>query len=164
MDIIFKCPHCEQELSVAESGAGTEIECPTCSQSIVIPYANHRDASPRPMPVGAATTTNAARLEEKHFVVPQHQKPASELISKALRPLDVAAKEGLQLHLKTIRHSECVEVGKDHFDEVVTKFLNKVGQANIISINPISYAHQDLGSREWVNDYGVMIVYKTDAA
>jgi hypothetical protein len=159
MDIIFKCPNCEQELSVAESGAGTEIECPTCNQTIVIPYANVRDGVPRPV---AAGVTNAARLEEKHFVVPQHQKAADDLISKPLRPLDMAAKEGLQIHLKTIRHSECVEVGKDHFDEVVTKFLNKIGQTNIISINPIGYAHQDLGSREWVNDYGVMIVYKTD--
>lgn len=145
---------------MADSGAGTEIECPTCSQSIVIPYANHREM-PRPVPA-AAGVTNAARLEEKHFVVPQHQKPADALITKPLRPLDVAAKEGVQIHVKTIRHSDCVEVGKDHFDEMVTRFLNKVGQAHIIAMHPISYAHQGAGSHEWVNDYGLMIIYRTE--
>ena len=90
MDIIFKCPHCEQELSVADSGAGTEIECPTCSQAIVIPHPNHREV-PRPMTMA----TNAPRPGEKPFVVPQHSKPADSLISKPLRPLDVAAKAGV---------------------------------------------------------------------
>ena len=37
MDVIFNCPKCEQELAVDSSGAGTEIECPSCGESIVIP-------------------------------------------------------------------------------------------------------------------------------
>ena len=86
MDIVFKCPHCEQELSVADSGAGTEIECPTCSQAIVIPEASNRTIPHPPV-------TNAARLEEKHFVVPQHQVPVESLIGKALRPMEKAATE-----------------------------------------------------------------------
>lgn len=157
MDIVFKCPHCEQELSVAEAGAGTEIECPTCSQPIVIPHANHREV-PRSM----SLATNSPRPEEKQFVVPQHSKPAGTLISKPLRPLEVAAKAGVQIHVKTIRHSECIEGGQDHYDEVVSQFLNKVTQPNIISIHPINYSHQDAASRNWVNDYGVMIIYRTE--
>ena len=31
---------------------------------------------------------------------------------------------------------------------------------NIVSINPISYSYQELGSRQILGDYGVMIVYK----
>jgi DNA-directed RNA polymerase subunit RPC12/RpoP len=154
MEIIFKCQHCEQELQVAESGAGSEIQCPTCGQTIVIPQPNHRDAVLRP------GMSNAARLEEKHFVVPQHQTPADALITKPLRPLEVAATDGIHLSVKTIRHSECVEVGRDHFDEVVTKFLNKIGEAHIVAMHPVTYAHQDVGSHHWVNDYGLMVIYR----
>jgi len=51
--------------------------------------------------------------------------------------LEVAAKEAIKLRVKTIRHSDCVEVGKDHFDEVVTKFLEKIGETHLVSITPI---------------------------
>ena len=37
MDVIFNCPKCEQELAVDSTGAGTEINCPSCGESIVIP-------------------------------------------------------------------------------------------------------------------------------
>src|ERR1022692_2399217 len=37
MDVIFNCPKCEQELAVDSTGAGTEIECPSCGETIVIP-------------------------------------------------------------------------------------------------------------------------------
>jgi hypothetical protein len=83
------------------------------------------------------------------------------LISKAMRPLDVAAKDSdRKMRIKTIRHTECVEVGKDRFDEMVSNFLEKVGQANIISIHTVTYATIDSGSRMPLPDYGVVIVYK----
>lgn len=156
MDVIFKCRHCDQELSVDASGAGTEIECPSCGGKIVIPEA---DAPPEPRIIDAMASS-AARKEEKHFSVPVHDTPAESLITKPLAPLDVAAKEAIKLRVKTIRHSDCVEVGKDHFDEVVTKFLDKVGEAHLVSITPITYMHQDLASRQWIDDYGVLIVYR----
>ena len=37
MDVIFNCPKCEQELAVDSTGAGTEINCPACGETIVIP-------------------------------------------------------------------------------------------------------------------------------
>src|SRR6185503_13967709 len=104
--------------------------------------------------------SSAAAKEEKHFSVPVHDKPVASLIAKPLPPLDVAAKEGIKLRIKTIKRSDCVEVGRDHFDEVVTRFLEKIGESNLVSISPIGYSHQDLASREWVTDFGVMVVYK----
>jgi DNA-directed RNA polymerase subunit RPC12/RpoP len=159
MDVIFKCRHCDQELSVDASGAGTEIECPSCGGKIVIPEPEPDAARPEPKIIDAMASS-AARKEEKHFSVPVHDTPAESLITKPLAPLDVAAKEAIKLRIKTIRHSDCVEVGKDHFDEVVTRFLEKVGEAHLVTITPITYMHQDLASRQWLNDYGVLILYR----
>jgi hypothetical protein len=55
---------------------------------------------------------------------------------------------------------DCVEVGHDRFDEVVTNFLGKIGETNIVSITTISYSHVDISSQKLLNDYGVMIIYK----
>ena len=155
MDVIFNCSHCDQELSVDAGGAGTEIECPSCGEKITIPPAppqEHRAASP--------VSTSAAAKEEKHFAVPVHAQPTESLISKPLPPLEAAAREGIRLRVKSIRHSDCIEVGKDHFDEVVSHFLEKVGEANLFKFETFSYTHQDLATREWVTDYGVLIVYR----
>jgi DNA-directed RNA polymerase subunit RPC12/RpoP len=160
MDVIFKCRHCGQELEVDASGAGTEIECPSCHGKIVIPEAESQpDAPPEPRIIDAMASS-AARKEEKHFSVPVHDEPTESLITKPLAPLDVAAKEAIKLRVKTIRHSDCVEVGKDHFDEVVTRFLEKIGETHLVSITPITYMHQDLASRQWIDDYGVMLLYR----
>lgn len=166
MDVIFKCRHCDQELSVDASGAGTEIECPSCGGKIVIPEPEpgaeggpEPDRPPEPKIIDAMASS-AARKEEKHFSVPVHDKPAESLITKPLAPMEVAAKEAIKLRVKTIRHSDCVEVGRDHFDEAVTKFLEKVGEPHLVSITPITYMHQDLASRQWIDDYGVLIVYR----
>ena len=155
MDVIFNCPHCEQELTVDSSGSGTAIDCPTCGEKIVIP-----PPQPSPLhPINPISTSAAAKIE-RHFAVPVHDAPSESLIGKPLMPLEVAAKEGVKLRVKTIRHSDCIEVGKDHFDEMVTKFLDKVGEAHVVNISTFTYSHQDLASREWVADYGVMVVYK----
>jgi hypothetical protein len=53
-----------------------------------------------------------------------------------------------------------VEVGKDHFDEVVTNFINKIGEQHIVKIETFNYAHRDLETRDWVTDYGVFILYR----
>jgi hypothetical protein len=156
MDISFKCPVCEQELEVDASGGGSTIECPACSSSITVPHPD-----PALVPPAAAAPPEPPK-EEKHFSVPVHEKPpAQELIKKPNRPLDVVAKEGDKtMRIKTFKRSDCVEVGKDHFDEQVSAFLEKVGQSNIVSINPITYSFMELGSRAILADYGVMIVFK----
>jgi DNA-directed RNA polymerase subunit RPC12/RpoP len=157
MDVIFNCRHCNQELSVDASGAGTEIECPSCGGRIVIPQpgpAAHEVHVINPI------KASAAAKEEHHFTVPVHDKPTEMLIAKPLPPLDVAAKEGIKLRVKTIRHAECVEVGHDRFDEVVTAFLSKVGNENVVSINTLSYEHFDIGTQKVMADYGVLVVYR----
>lgn len=156
-DLIFNCEHCEQELSVDATGAGTEIECPSCGQSLVIPTESPSDADLPPM---VEPETPDEPEEEKQFIVPQHETKLEPLITKPLKPLDASAKEGVPLRVKTFKRSECMEVGKDNFDDVVSAFLSEVGEDHIISVHPISYAHQDLASRSWVDDYGVMIVYR----
>lgn len=156
MDIVFKCEHCQQELSVDESGAGVQIECPACSQAIVVPAAPEAIINPISM--------SAAAREERHFKVPTYDKaapPVAAKIEKPLTPLEVAARESdKKLRVKTLRHSDHVEVGKDVFDDSVTKFLQQVGEVNVVSISPIVYTHMELASRQWITDYGVLVVYK----
>lgn len=156
MDINFKCRHCDQELTADAEGSGSEIQCPACGGMLTIPAPDPLHAAPH---IVNPIATSAAAKESKHFVVPQHAKPADSLIEKPHKPLDAAAREGVTLQVKCIRHFDCVEVGKDHFDEVVTTFLNKVGESNIVKIETFNYSHRDLETRDWVTDYGIMIVY-----
>lgn len=151
MDIIFNCTNCEQELAMDASGAGSSINCPTCNASLVVPSATTQN-------VQSAKTV--APKEEKHFVVPQH-KAGAVLIHKPRPTLEVAAKEtDKKIRVKTVRHSDCVEVGKDKFDDVVTEFLQKVGEENLISISPVTYQHPDVASQKLMDDYAVIIVFK----
>jgi hypothetical protein len=157
MDIIFNCPNCQQELEVDASGIGSEIECPACAKTIVIPPSDNVKQS-KPLPEPPSDPVKA----EKHFVVPVHSQATEGLIQKpTARTLDIIAKEGdKKLRIKTFKRSDCQEVGKDHFDEKVSEFLEKVGQANIVSVAPINYSFVELGSRQLLTDYGVMIVFK----
>ena len=155
MDINFKCPNCGQELSADESGAGSAIQCPACNGNLVIPA-----AAPPPGGNLNPIASSAAAREHKHFSVPQHEKAAELLIGKPLKPLEAAAKDGIHIRIKTLRHSDHIEVGKDHFDEHVAKFLNEIGEANLIKVEPITYTHQDLNSRQWITDYGLMVLYR----
>ncbi len=156
MDITFKCPNCEQELEVDASGAGSDIECPNCSKTITVPVPELSAEAP------AAAAPAAPLKVEKHFAVPVHAHATAALIQKPnARPLDVIAKEGDKtLRIKTFKRTECQEVGKDHFDEIVSAFLEKVGQTNIVSVSSINYSYVELSSRQTLTDYGVMIVFK----
>jgi hypothetical protein len=35
-----------------------------------------------------------------------------------------------------------------------------VGETSIVTITPINYSHMDLASREWITDFGVVIIYR----
>ncbi len=174
MDVIFTCPKCEQELAVDSSGAGTEIDCPSCGETIIIPEANVVPRSGAGIPTlppeatGARMGANpvnpiassAAAKVEMHLRVPSNKAP-EVLIAKPLAPLEVAAKESdRKLRVKTIKHTDCRDVGPDKFDEVVSNFLLKVGEPNIISITTLSYTHLDIGTQKLMTDFGVMIVYR----
>jgi len=181
MDIIFNCSSCNQELEVDVTGAGSEIVCPNCEETIVIPQpgtkgtrtsgvdssgkipiaanvgAGHAAAG---APVSAMQSSAAAKIE-MHLKVPVRSTPTTSLITKPLVPLEVAAKEtDKKLRVKTIRHTDHIEVGHDKFDEYITNFLEKVGEANIQSINPLTYTHLDIGSQKMMTEYAVMIVYR----
>lgn len=168
MDIIFNCPKCEQELAVDSTGAGSEITCPSCGEKIVIPansappvtaaapLAGHDPAHP----VNAIASSAAAKVE-MHLKVPVRAGPTESLIEKPRAPLEVAAKESdKKLRVKTIRHTDCIEVGHDKFDEVVSNFLQKVGEQNITSISGLTYTHLDIGSQKLMTEYAVMVVYR----
>jgi DNA-directed RNA polymerase subunit RPC12/RpoP len=157
MDIVFKCTHCGQELSVDDTGAGAEIDCPSCNNKITVPA-----APPRPENLNPMATSAAARAEQPHFKVPTYEKaPPAAAIEKPLVPLEAAAKHtDKQIRVRTIRHSDHIEVGKDLFDDHVSQILQKIGETNIISITPIAYTHMDLATRAWITDYGVLVVYR----
>lgn len=172
MDVIFNCPSCDQELQVDAAAAGSEIPCPTCNATLIIPSPEEAksvaDSQPLPPPPakdappqhsGAMASSAAAKIAV-HFTVPQHDKPAETLIKKANKPLEVAAKDTeKRIRVKTIRHTDCMEVGHDRYDEVVSEFLQRIGRDNIISISPINYTHMDLGTRQLMTEYGVSVVY-----
>jgi DNA-directed RNA polymerase subunit RPC12/RpoP len=167
MDIVFNCPHCEQELAVDSSGAGSEIQCPSCNEKIMIPAA----AAPPPDPeahagvshqsAGHSIASSAAAKVEMHLKVPVRDKPGEVLIAKPKTPLEAVVRgAGKKLRVRTIRHSNCVEAGHDKFDEKVTEFLNEIGEANLIVAHTISYTHFDVGTQKLLTDYGVMILYR----
>jgi DNA-directed RNA polymerase subunit RPC12/RpoP len=170
MDIVFNCPKCEQELEVDAAGAGSEINCPACGTSIVIPQAASTQrpdtgaipSGPRvEVHSGNPIASSAAAKVEMHLRVPVHDKPSESLIEKPLPPLEVTAKDSdKKIRTKTIRHTDCIEVGHDRFDEFVSNFLSKVGEENIVSINPINYTHLDIGTQKLMTEFGVLIVYK----
>jgi DNA-directed RNA polymerase subunit RPC12/RpoP len=166
MDIIFNCPKCDQELAVDGSGAGSEINCPTCGEKIVVPQARSgvpgaaAPAHDAAHPINPIATSAAAKIE-MHLKVPVHDKPSESLIAKPLIPLDAAAKDtGKHIRTRTIRHTDCIEVGHDKFDEVITNFLTKIGEENIVNMSMFNYTHLDIGSQKLMTEFGVFVVYR----
>jgi DNA-directed RNA polymerase subunit RPC12/RpoP len=164
MDIVFNCPNCDQELAVDQSGAGTQIDCPSCGQNITIPARGKVTTDslpPMPAPTASPIASSAAAKVELHLKVPVRDKPAESLIGKPKPPLEAVQKgAGKRLRSHTIRHASCIEAGHDKFDEIVSKFLQEITEANIISIHTISYEHFDVGIQKILTDYGMLVVYR----
>jgi DNA-directed RNA polymerase subunit RPC12/RpoP len=169
MEIIFNCPHCEQELSVEADGAGEQIKCPTCGETITIPDKSTKGAPEAPASAPAssgsgqvsAMASSAAAKVELRLKVPNRQSPSASLIEKPKVPLEAIAKGAdKKIRIHTMRRAQCVESGHDKFDEKVTAFLNEVGEANIVGIHPISYEIFDVGTQKVMVDYGLVIVYR----
>ncbi|MEN9734427.1 MAG: hypothetical protein RLZ45_2422 [Verrucomicrobiota bacterium] len=156
MDIVFKCPGCQQELEVESSAAGESIPCPSCSRTLSIPQPD-----PSNLKVGLASQASAAAREGKHFAVPVSQNPVQPLIRKDPNPPKTAAKEGARhLRIRSIRRLDCREVGQDRFDQTVSAVLAEIGDDHVVSVQPISYTYVEMGSQKILSDYGVIIVYK----
>jgi hypothetical protein len=169
MDIVFNCPHCQVELEVEASAAGESIPCPECGRTIQIPAASPAPTSsvpaskpPPPPPPPSSAAPSTASTAEKKFSVPVSNQPVEPLIQKAKPSLKAQAKaEGKRLlRLKTLRHSDCKEVGKDLFDDIVSDFLNGIGEDNLISITPINYSYVEMGTQKLINDFGLAILYR----
>lgn len=163
MDIIFDCPNCQQELVVDSAGAGTEIDCPACGETITIPRQSTKAAPEMPPltgPVNPITASAAAKVE-KHLKVPVRDKP-SELLIKAgeAPPVTVTQSANKKIRLHTIRHATCFESGHDRFDDKVTEFLDEVGETNLIGIHTVNYTYVDIASQKTLSDFGVLIVYR----
>lgn len=160
MDIVFRCHQCRQELEVDSGAAGEQIACPTCGTVITVPspeQTSARTQNPPPAPSAPAPTAGPDRT----FAVPLTKEPVQTLIQRPLPSLEAAAKDtARKLRVKTIRHSDCREVGHDYFDTAVTDALNKIGEENIISINPLNYSYIEMGTQKLITDYGVLIVYR----
>lgn len=158
MDFTFQCPKCSQEFVGDHTMGGSTIDCPSCNARITVPQPSPEVLAAASQPPPPVSTSEG----EKHFSVPLHEGPTEILIQKPKSTLEVAREErDKKVRIKTIRRQECISVDKDHFDEVVTEFLQKVGKDYIISILPISYTYADLaGSKNLITDYGVMIVFR----
>jgi DNA-directed RNA polymerase subunit RPC12/RpoP len=168
MEIVFNCPNCSQELAVDAAGAGSEIPCPTCGESITIPQepAKHVPENP-PAEVHAASlapsamASSAAAKVEFHLKVPVRDKPSESLIKKAAVPLDAVARGAdKQIRVRTMRHDKCIDAGHDKFDEMVSKVLANIGEQNIISMHAINYEHFDVQTQKVMTDYGLVIVFR----
>ena len=169
MEIIFDCPHCNQELSVDSAGIGEEIECPTCHENIVVPAESKKGNPADSAPTDAAAlslapsaiASSAAAKVEMHLKVPVRSTPAESLIKKAAVPLDAIAKGAdKRIRVRTIRRAACIESGHDRFDEIVSKFLVDVGEPNVVGVHPINYEHFDVQLQKILTDYGLIIVYR----
>jgi hypothetical protein len=167
MEIIFDCPNCEQELSVDASGAGEEIKCPTCGETITIPEKSTKVmpdlppiGAPGSGPVNAIATSAAAKIELR-LKGPVHKTPVAPLSEKPKPTIDAIAKGvDKKIRIHTMRRAQCMESGHDKFDEKVTAYLNEIGETNLVGIHPISYEIFDVGTQKVMVDYGVIIVYK----
>jgi ribosomal protein S27E len=167
MDIVFNCPNCEQELAVDQTGAGSQIECPSCGETITIPAAaaggkvTTGSLPTPPPPAPSAITSSAAAKVELHLKVPVHDKPAESLIAKPKPPLESVQKgAGKRLRIRTIRRAACIENGHDHFDERVSDFLQEIGEANIVATHVVGYEQFDVGIQKIMTDYGLLVVYR----
>lgn len=159
MDFTFNCPNCKQELEVDIAAVGSAVDCPACNKKMKVPAPEVSQL--RVAPHGAAPSSHDFNREEKHFVVPVHDGPAEALITKSAPTLEVAAKDpDKKIRIKTFRRVDTMTVNKDHFDEVVSDFLQKVGQEYVISITPMTYTYKDLATEHYVTDYGVMVVFR----
>lgn len=165
MDIVFNCPNCDQELAVDQSGAGSQIDCPSCGETITIPGAPGKGTTgsiPSAPPAAAsAINTSAAAKVELHLKVPVRDTPAESLIGKSKPPLEVVQKgAGRKLRVRSIRRAACIENGHDLFDEKVSAFLQEVGESNIVATHVVVYEQFDVGVQKIMTDYGLLVIYR----
>src|SRR5438105_3396387 len=63
MPIRFRCPHCDQLMGIARRKTGLTVRCPRCSEAVVVPAPDLRQASH----VRRTVEVNQPRFERKDF-------------------------------------------------------------------------------------------------
>lgn len=155
MDLTFNCPHCQQELMVDASAAGQVIQCPTCNAEIGVPMPDVTNIRPH----NPIHDSAAARVEH-HFVVPVHEGPPEPLIPRTVKGEEVSEGTEKKIKIRIFRHSDCIEVGHDRYEEFVSAFLNKVGWENVLSTTTLNYTHIDIATQKILTDYAIQIIYR----
>ena len=62
MDLTFNCSKCKQELVVDAAASGTELTCPACNHTIVVP-----NLDPTNIHTQNPIMTSAAAKEDRHY-------------------------------------------------------------------------------------------------
>ena len=168
MEIIFNCPNCSQELSVDAAGAGSEIPCPTCGETITIPEKSATAGAPAaadephaPSLKPSTMASSAGAKVEFHLKVPVRTTSGESLIKKAAVPLEAVARGAdKKIRVRTMRHDRCIDAGHDKFDEMVSKVLADIGEHDIIGVHPVNFEHFDVQTQKVMTDYGLVIIYR----
>ncbi|MBL68972.1 MAG: hypothetical protein CMO74_11080 [Verrucomicrobiales bacterium] len=173
--IRFDCPHCGVDAEIDEPTLKAFWEqkpdghfpCPEpegCGHDLVLPTLEEIELRKTvvPPPVGAYHP-DPEQVNTPPKAKPIQEKTPAELAAEMLNADQEPEKEHTNGHaaatalaIRTFRHSDWQGGGQDNFDREVSKFLAETGEANIISVNPISYTDGDAK----LNDYGVMVVFK----
>lgn len=173
----IECPTCNSNIVVpsvdeeAEPSAEPPAPAEAAPQAPAHPHPEghphghtpeHIDSMHREAHVVNAMASSAAAKIERHFSVPVHSKPTEILVKKAVKEEEVvvAPDAKKRIKLKIFRHTDCVEVGHDRYEEIVSQFLNKVGEENVINLANLTYTHIDIGSQKILTDYAFQILYR----
>ncbi len=141
---------------VDAGAAGQAIQCPTCNTEITVPAADVTNIH-----MHNPIHDSAASKVEHHFVVPVREGPAEVLIVKPKIEEEVPGAGPKKIKVRIFRHTDCVEVGHDRYEEFVAAFLNKIGEENIVNLTPLTYTHIDIATQKILTDYAMQIIYRS---
>lgn len=156
MEIRFRCPDCSQDLTAPASLIDQEIECPACGETIIVQdqteILERLEAEALQAEMAAAAASMERTREEREPIKITASASKSLIQKPTAKRLEIAAKEAVHFHCKTLRHAEL----GDRFDAEVSKLLTEIGDGHLQHIFPIQYSTNN-GS-----DYGVVVVYKDE--
>ncbi len=139
--------------------AGDDIACPSCGTVMRVPEA---PAAETVVEEPISTPSSGAPRQKIQLNAAANTAAGDALIQKPIKPLEAAAKAAIRMYVKTFRHGDYLAGGKNGFDETVSKFLQDVGEPHLMSIHPIHYSRMDSESKQVMEDYGVVIVYRRE--
>ena len=91
MPIRFRCQHCHQLMGIARRKAGSEVQCPTCRHSVVVPPEDEVPDAPQPRAVAKsaeqASATGAAPLFERSDFDDVLRGPEAQPSPRIARPV-----------------------------------------------------------------------------